>query len=147
MNRYSQTTILKNINEFTATLGVEYYGTTTYPSIPLSDTDIYVITEFGDRLDVLANIYYKDSKLYWVIASANAENMTFDSLSIPIGTQLRIPMDISSIISNFNSVNNGNAVVDNGTTPSNGNGTNGSTGGGGSFSGGGGGGFSGGGGY
>ena len=147
MSRYNSISITNNENPNVANIGARYYVTNSYPEIPLKANDVYAITEFGDRLDILANLFYGDSSLYWVIASANAENMTFDSLSIPIGTQLRIPMDISSIISNFNSVNNGNAVVDNGTTPSNGNGTNGSTGGGGSFSGGGGGGFSGGGGY
>jgi hypothetical protein len=105
MNRYSQTPTFRNENPSVASLGVEYYGTTTYPNIPLSDSDIYVITEFGDRLDVLALQYYKNSKYYWIIASANAGSVNFDSLSIPPGTQLRIPLDISSILSSFNSAN------------------------------------------
>jgi hypothetical protein len=49
--------------------------------------------------------YYKNSKYYWIIASANAGSVNFDSLSIPPGTQLRIPLDISSILSSFNSAN------------------------------------------
>lgn len=105
MNRYNQTPIFRNTNLSVANLGVEYYGTTIYPEIPLDNNDIYVITEFGDRLDVLAQQYYKNSKYYWIIASANAENISFDSLSIPPGTQLRIPVDISSILSNFNNAN------------------------------------------
>ena len=105
MNRYSQTPTFRNTNPSVANIGVEYYGTTTYPNIPLSNSDVYVITEFGDRLDILAQQYYKNSKYYWIIASANAENISFDSLSIPPGTQLRIPVDISSILSSFNSIN------------------------------------------
>ena len=31
--------------------GKRYYKRKTYPQIPFSDTDIYVITTIGDRLD------------------------------------------------------------------------------------------------
>ena len=58
-----------------------------YRSIPESDTDIYVITQHGDRLDLLANEYYGDPHLWWYIAKAN--NLTF--MTLPVGTKLRIP--------------------------------------------------------
>ena len=71
MNRYSQTPKLRNTNEFVGTLGTQYYRGVTYPEIPLSETDIWVETEFGDRLDLIANQFYSDSTLYWIIAIAN----------------------------------------------------------------------------
>ena len=35
-----------------------YYKAINYPEIPLSISDIYVITTIGDRLDTLANHFY-----------------------------------------------------------------------------------------
>ena len=62
-------------------------STTIYSSIPKADSDIYVITQDGDRLDLLANQFYGDVNLWWYIAKANG--LTF--MNIPIGTSLRIP--------------------------------------------------------
>ena len=61
--------------------------TTIYSSIPKSDGDIYVITQYGDRLDHLANQFYGNVSLWWYIAKANG--ITF--MTIPPGTRLRIP--------------------------------------------------------
>ena len=61
--------------------------TTIYSSIPEKDSDIWVITQSGDRLDLLANQYYGNPRLWWYIAKANG--LTF--LTIPAGTSLRIP--------------------------------------------------------
>ena len=65
MSRYQDIAIL-NTPE-----GKRYYGTNFYPTIPLSDSDIYVITDERDRYDMLANQYYGDVSLWWIIASAN----------------------------------------------------------------------------
>ena len=62
-------------------------STTIFSSIPLTDSDIYVITQDGDRLDHLANQFYGDVGLWWYIAKAN--NLSF--MTIPVGTSLRIP--------------------------------------------------------
>ena len=62
-------------------------STTIFSSIPLSDSDIYVITQDGDRLDHLANQFYGDVSLWWYIAKAN--NLIF--MTVPVGTSLRIP--------------------------------------------------------
>ena len=40
-----------------------YYKALKYPEIPLSINDIYLITTTGDRLDLLANQFYKDVEL------------------------------------------------------------------------------------
>lgn len=74
-----------------------------YPDIPLSNNDSYVITTLGDRLDLLALDFYGDIGYWWVIASANA--LPGDSLFPPIGMQLRLPVDLQSIINNYKSVN------------------------------------------
>ena len=64
-----------------------------YRSIPESDTDIYVITQHGDRLDLLANEYYGDPHLWWYIAKAN--NLKFNNLEPEV--QLRIPSTLEYI--------------------------------------------------
>lgn len=43
----------------------------------------------GDRLDGLANQYYKDPQLWWVILEANPQFRC--ELEIPYGTNLTIP--------------------------------------------------------
>tara|TARA_Y100000034_G_scaffold38607_1_gene47537 strand:- start:364 stop:645 length:282 start_codon:yes stop_codon:yes gene_type:complete len=70
---------------------INHYETTVYSSIPESDGDIYIITQDGDRLDLLANTYYNDSSLWWYIAKAN----NLKVMNIPIGTSLRIPGSIN----------------------------------------------------
>ena len=70
----------------------------------MSEDDVFLYTIRGDRLDNLSQQYYGDTTLYWIIASANA-TIPFASLFIIPGTQLRIPGDISDIISSFNQLN------------------------------------------
>jgi len=70
------------------------HRTTTYSSIPKTDSDIYVITTVGDRLDNIAAQFYGDVSLWWYIAKAN--NLTF--MTIPVGTRLRIPSTIQYAI-------------------------------------------------
>jgi len=98
MNRYQNIKVLKNSQ------GKEYYKGNKYPEIPLSENDIYVITVFGDRLDNLANQYYGDSSLYWIISAANPTN-SFNSLYTPVGTQLRIPNNVSEILAAYKTLN------------------------------------------
>jgi len=83
--------------------GVTYYINNIYPDIAPTHNDIYVITTAGDRLDLLAYQYYKDTTLWWIIASANA--LPGDSLVPPIGVQLRIPSDVQSILGNYSQIN------------------------------------------
>jgi hypothetical protein len=85
--------------------GSAYYTTNVYPDIQPTNTDYYVITTVDDRLDLMALDFYQDSSLWWIIASANA--LPGDSIYPPIGVQLRIPVDIKSILNNYNLVNNG----------------------------------------
>ena len=98
MARYDNPTILYTSQD------KPYYKAKVYPNIPLSESDIYVITTVEDRLDSLAYTYYSDTNLWWVISAAN-NNVTKGSLFPVPGTQLRIPTDISKIIELFNKFN------------------------------------------
>lgn len=105
MARYTDISILSNENKNLTSVGAKYNATNSYPKIPLNANDIYVITEFGDRLDILAKQFYKDVELYWVIASANPDVISMDSLAVPGGVQLRIPVNLNGILSTYNREN------------------------------------------
>lgn len=80
------------------------YKNVRYPEIPRSNTDIYVYTTIGDRFDTLALQFYQDSTLWWIISIANNE-LPQNSLTPPVGTQLRIPSNPSPIISEYEVIN------------------------------------------
>jgi hypothetical protein len=98
MTRYDNKTILKTSD------GKPYYKGKVYPTIPLSESDIYVVTTIGDRLDYMAYTYYRDSELYWIISIAN-NNVTKGSLFPIPGTQMRIPTDLNNVLNLFNQSN------------------------------------------
>jgi hypothetical protein len=75
------------------------YKPKIYPNIPLRDDDIYVATETGDRLDTLAFDFYGDSKMWWIIASAN--NIHNAVFGFEDGTILRIPQNYIEIFNSF----------------------------------------------
>ena len=79
--------------------GRTVYRTKIYPNIPKSDKDIYIVTQGGDRLDTLANEFYGDSSLWWIIATAN--NIHDATFALPDGTTLRVPENYNEIITNF----------------------------------------------
>ena len=81
------------------------YVTSRYPEVPITSDDIYVYSVQGDRFDVLALQYYKDSSLWWIISIANADKLPQNSLVIPEGMQIRIPAFYAGIISAFNVIN------------------------------------------
>jgi len=97
MNRYTYIETKKS------TQGREYKVNPIYPSIPLSENDTYVITVGGDRYDTLAQEFYNDSRLWWIVATAN--NADRDTINITPGTQLRIPANPSQIISEYKRFN------------------------------------------
>ena len=98
MTRYDNPTIEQSPQ------GYPYYKGKFYPNIPLSDTDVYVITTIGDRLDSIAYSYYNDSTLWWIIAAAN-NNVNKGFLFVDPGTQLRIPTDLNSVLNLLNQFN------------------------------------------
>ena len=99
MDRYTDAPILK-----TANTNRPYYKAKFYPNIPLSESDVYVITTVGDRLDNLAFSYYNDATLWWVIAMAN-NNATKGALYPEPGTQLRIPTDLNTVLKLYEQFN------------------------------------------
>jgi len=80
------------------------YQTARYPEVPFSENDIYVITADGDRYDLLAQEYYGDGSLWWVISIAN-RTLPQNSLVPPPGIQLRIPNNPLDIVTQFNNIN------------------------------------------
>ena len=81
MDRYKDTKKQKKENN------VAYYKTTIYDKIPKSNDDIYILTQHGDRLDLMADKFYGDVTLWWYIARAN----NLFSVNVPTNIQLRIP--------------------------------------------------------
>ena len=97
MSRYQYTKIINYQNDKLSipyrwngiTRNPQIRETTIYPNIERSTEDLYVISKITDRLDLLANEYYGDSSLWWVIALAN--NIGKGTLVVDPGLQLRIP--------------------------------------------------------
>lgn len=82
-NRYS------NIPTIQKTGKGKVYDSVLLPNVDANDSDIVVMTVQGDRLDLLANEYYQDPSMWWVIALKN--DMTEIDLSMKEGIILRIP--------------------------------------------------------
>ncbi len=82
-NRYS------NIPTILKTGKGKVYDSVLLPNVDANDSDIVVMTVQGDRLDLLANEYYEDPSMWWIIALKN--DMTEIDLSMKEGIILRIP--------------------------------------------------------
>lgn len=98
MNRYT------TIAQTKTSEGRRYIQNSIYPDIPETVDDTYVITTVGDRYDILAQQFYRDASLWWIIASANPMNKS-DSLVPTPGEQLRIPANPNGIISKYEQLN------------------------------------------
>ena len=86
--RYRKEKILKDKN------GIRYYKPTIVQNIPLQDTDRFIFPFDGDRLDIIAQRYYGDSNLWWVIAKSNVD--LFDGgIFLKPGEEYRIPTDLT----------------------------------------------------
>ncbi len=96
MKRYETTPIKTDKS------GIRVYSTTYYPDIPLDDSDEFISIIDGDRVDLVANRYYGDVSLWWVIAKANGIK---GKAALTPGDVLRIPGNINRIIENFNDLN------------------------------------------
>ena len=97
-NRYSYTNTIKEEDT-----NKSYLESTIYPRIKASDTDFYIISEQGDRLDLLAKKYYGDTTLWWIIAVAN--NLNEANFFVKEGLQLRIPQNIAKISNDLQKIN------------------------------------------
>ena len=107
MSRYSNIPITRGPNPIDNSKDNQpRYLNVKYPEIARRGDDIYIFTRVSDRYDVLAQSYYNDSSLYWIISTANYNNSQA-SLLPAIGTQIRIPAPsrISQILSDYENLN------------------------------------------
>jgi hypothetical protein len=95
-SRYTTSTILKNEN------GKQRLSTSITPVVTLSSNDIYIQTTSPERLDRLANNFYQDATMWWVIAAANGIGK--GTLMVSANTRLRIPdkMIVQQVIDDIN---------------------------------------------
>lgn len=64
-----------------------------------SVTDILHTLKMGERLDNIAQKYYKDPTLSWIIMCANTSwDQEFE---IPIGTEIRIPFPLQRVFDSW----------------------------------------------
>tara|TARA_B100002019_G_scaffold83912_1_gene72412 strand:+ start:249 stop:554 length:306 start_codon:yes stop_codon:yes gene_type:complete len=80
------------------------YLPTFYPSVTVTNEDYYIIAREQDRMDLLAEDFYGDPTLWWVIAMAN--DLDRDSVFPPLGFQLRIPNNPNEALNEFEELNN-----------------------------------------
>lgn len=97
-NRYSNIPVREEQQE-------RVYFSSVYSIVPESVDDYYVISTTGDRFDILAQEYYRDSKLWYIIAAANPA-VRRDALFIEPGIQIRIPLPLSRVLTELNAENN-----------------------------------------
>ena len=76
--------------------GKRYYIPTVVPNIPINDSDIYINPKVGERFDSLAQKFYGDSNLWWIIAKAN--NLSKGQIGLDPEKKLRIPTEIQPIL-------------------------------------------------
>jgi hypothetical protein len=105
MRRYSSIPLLRVNQDNQGKPGIQYRKTVMYPTISPSENDTYLITTAGDRYDVLAQKYYNDASLWWVIACSN-DTLEKNSLYPPVGVQLRVPANIGEILTRYRQINN-----------------------------------------
>lgn len=98
----------RDIKQLRSNRGKRYYINTILPEIPLSQDDLYIITQDGDRLDNLSFEFYNDVQYWWVILAANPNKLRKDSYHVVLGEQIRIPADPVQYVNRFTGFNNNN---------------------------------------
>ena len=88
--RYDSAKVRKDKN------GTRYYKPTIVPNVPIKDSDIFVYPIYGDRFETIAQRYYNDSTLWWIIAKAN--ELSRGEISADPLKKLRIPTEIDDIL-------------------------------------------------
>lgn len=104
MERYDHTPIIQTTPTVQYPKVTKYRASTRYPDIPLSEDDVFLYTMRGDRLDNLAHQFYNDVTLWWILQIANPD-LPNDSLYPTIGYQLRVPSNISEILTDYEQLN------------------------------------------
>lgn len=83
--------------------GKQQYRSLTFPSFEESSDDIVIQIGDYDRLDVIAEEFFGDPSLWWVIAVYN--NIGNPSLYVDSQQYLRIPNDIQRVFSKIKELN------------------------------------------
>lgn len=83
MARYKNVKILKNIGE------QRKFNTLIIPTFPRTAADTFIRVTSPERLDKLADSFYGDATLWWIIAVTNG--LGKGSLHVPANSILRIP--------------------------------------------------------
>ena len=96
MKRYSTTR--KKVDRS----GSRVYATTLYPEMPIENSDQFIYTKEGDRLDKLADKYYGDHTLWWILAKANGIR---GKIALEPSELIRIPGNSTQIIQKFKNLN------------------------------------------
>jgi hypothetical protein len=95
-NRYNTSKILRDEN------GTRYLNRVEYPSIPIRDDDIFIRGVFGETFMNIANRFYQDKDLWWIISRANNQG---DSIYTVPGKEYRIPQNINLILQELEQLN------------------------------------------
>ena len=92
-SRYAFTTIVDNnhYETWTDPTASNVFGPEILDGI---DTVDHILVA-GERLDTLANVYYGDDELWWLIALANR---VLDPFSLTVGMRLRVPVDARQLL-------------------------------------------------
>lgn len=93
MSRYENTNIIRGRVTSDRKQTVDGLATTIYKQIPQRDSDIYLVSQAGDRLDNLANQFYGNPELWWYIAQAN----NLFSMNLEPNTSIRVPADLEYV--------------------------------------------------
>ena len=73
-----------------------------YAKISPKDSDISYVVKYGDSYGSLANRFYNDTTLWWVIAAAN--NVGKGGLTLAAGLQIRIPQRMDKVMSDYKKI-------------------------------------------
>ena len=68
---------------------IPYYTTGILSPIPPEALPFYYVTQDGDRLHMISNMFYGVPEFWWVIAKAN--NIANGTIALTGGTRLLIP--------------------------------------------------------
>ena len=95
--RYDNNKILQDEN------GNRYLNRTRYPVVPIKDTDVLINAKYGMSYMNLAYQYYGKTELWWIISRAN--DKVNGSVFRTIGSQIRVPIVIGEVITEFERLN------------------------------------------
>lgn len=98
MSRYKETKVIND-----RVIGAKVMSSTEYPVIQSKDSDITYYVRFDDTYMKLANRFYNDQSLWWIIARANGKFS--GNFTMEIGEKIKIPREVGEILRQHNKLN------------------------------------------